>query len=245
MNRKAQPRKRVAVLGDIHANLEALEAVLADAQDQGCDRHACLGDVVGYNANPAECVNIVRRMNMTCVKGNHDDFCSTDDSLPGVSLRAVAAVEWTRRQLGAEDKAWLRGLRMIRMVGGFTLVHATLDNPGNWGYVFDHFAAAASLYYQTTSVCFHGHTHVPHAFVRDGTVRGGFYTRFRLVPGQKYFINVGSVGEPRDGDPRAAYVIFDQLEQTIELRRVEFDRGETDRKVAAAGLPPRQRATNK
>ena len=146
---------------------------------------------------------------LPCVKGNHDEYCSVEMELEGFNPNAAEAVQWTRNQLTAEDMKWLRDLRYIRLVASFSIVHATLDGPQRWGYVFDKLAAAASLTYQNTSVCFHGHTHVPVAFVRDHSVRGGIYQKFRVEPGKKFFINVGSVGQPRDGNPRAAYVVYD------------------------------------
>ncbi len=230
---------RYAILADIHGNLEALETVLADAKKMGCTHYACLGDVVGYNANPKECLDIIRDMGMPCVKGNHDEYCSVDMELEGFNPNAAEAVTWTRQQLTNEDMKWLRDLRYIRLVASFSIVHATLDGPRRWGYVFDKLAAAASLTYQNTSVCFHGHTHVPVAFVRDNSVRGGIYTKFRIEPGKKFFINVGSVGQPRDGNPRSAYVVYDLEENSVELRRLDYDIATTQLKIRAAGLPDR------
>lgn len=235
-------RIRYAILGDIHANLEALTAVLKDAQEQQCTHHACTGDVVGYNANPRECLNVIREMGMPCVKGNHDEYCSTDIPLENFSARAAAAALWTRKQLPEEDKQWLRELKYTRFVAGFSIVHATLDGAQRWGYVFQKLDAAASFTYQATQTCFFGHTHVPLAFVRDSLVRGGTYSRLKIEPGRKYFINVGSVGEPRDGNPNAAYVIYDLAEGSIELRRVPYDIGTADAKVRAAGLPERRKS---
>ena len=207
----------------------------------GCSgrRYAGLGDVVGYNANPKECLDIIRDMGMPCVKGNHDEYCSVDMELEGFNPNAAEAVSWTRQQLTNEDMKWLRDLRYIRLVASFSIVHATLDGPQRWGYVFDKLAAAASLTYQNTSVCFHGHTHVPVAFVRDNSVRGGIYTKFRIEPGKKFFINVGSVGQPRDGNPRSAYVVYDLEENSVELRRLDYDIATTQLKIRAAGLPDR------
>jgi diadenosine tetraphosphatase ApaH/serine/threonine PP2A family protein phosphatase len=124
-------------------------------------------------------------------------------------------------------------------VASFSIVHATLDGPQRWGYVFDKLAAAASFTYQNTSVCFFGHTHVPVAFVRDSVVRGGTYSKFKTEPGKKYFVNVGSVGQPRDGNPKASYVVYDLDEGSIEIRRLDYDIGTTQRKILEAGLPPR------
>lgn len=230
---------KFAIIADIHANLEALEAVLADAKAQKVTHYACLGDVVGYNANPKECLEIIRSMGMPCVKGNHDEYCSTDSPLDGFNPAAAHAVEWTRRQLTPEDRQWLRDLKYMRLVTSFSIVHATLDAPQRWGYVFDKLAAAASLTYQNTSVCFFGHTHVPVAFVRDSVVRGGSYSKFKVEPGKKYFVNVGSVGQSRDGVAKATYVIYDLDTQTIELRRLDYDMAKTQAKILAAGLPKR------
>jgi predicted phosphodiesterase len=230
---------RYAVIADIHANLEALEVVLNDAKEQKCTHYCCVGDVVGYNANPKECLDIIRSMGMPVVKGNHDEYCSSEEDLEGFNPHAAEAVNWTRKQLSPDDRKWLRELKYIRLVASFTMVHATLDGPQRWGYVFDKLAAAASFTYQNTGVCFFGHTHVPLAFVRDSMVRGGTYSKFRVEPGKKYFVNVCAVGQPRDGNPKAGYVVYDLDEQSIELRRVDYDIPKAQKKILEAGLPQR------
>lgn len=230
---------KFAIIADIHANLDAFQVVLEDCKKQQVTHYACLGDVVGYNANPKECLDIVRAMNMPCVKGNHDEYCSSEEHLEGFNPAAAEAVNWTRKQLTEEDRLWLRELKYTRMVTNFTIVHATLDGPQRWGYVFDKLAAAASFTYQNTSVCFFGHTHVPVAFMKDSMVRGGTYSKFKLEPGKKYFVNVGAVGQPRDNNPKAAYVVYDTNEATIELRRLEYDIAAAQKKILAAGLPER------
>jgi len=230
---------KFAIIADIHANLEAFEVVLEDIKSQNCTHIACLGDVVGYNANPKECLDIVRAMNIPCVKGNHDEYCSSEEHLEGFNPAAAEAVNWTRKQLTEEDRQWLRDLRYTRMVTSFTIVHATLDGPQRWGYVFDKLAAAASFTYQNTAICFFGHTHVPVAFMRDNMVRGGTYSKFKAEPGKKYFVNVGAVGQPRDGNPKAAYVVYDVYDSSIELRRLDYDIPKAQAKIRAAGLPER------
>jgi predicted phosphodiesterase len=230
---------KYAVIADIHANLEALEVVLADPRAQHCTHYCCVGDVVGYNANPKECLDIIRDMGMPCVKGNHDEYCSTEEDLVGFNPHAAEAVNWTRRQLTLEDRQWLKDMKHVRLVASFSMVHATLDGPQRWGYVFEKLAAAASFTYQNTSVCFFGHTHVPVAFVRDSMVRGGTYSKFKVEPGRKYFVNVGSVGQSRDGVAKATYVIYDLDEGTIELRRLDYDIPKAQKKILEAGLPPR------
>ena len=230
---------KFAIIADIHGNMEAFQVVLEDINDQKCTHYACLGDVVGYNANPKECLDIVRSMNIPCVKGNHDEYCSSEETMEGFNPAAAEAVNWTRRQLTEDDKQWLRDLKYQRMVNNFTIVHATLDGPQRWGYVFDKLAAAASFTYQNTNVCFFGHTHVPVAFMRDSVVRGGTYSKFKVDAGKKYFVNVGAVGQPRDNNPKAAYVVYDLAEGTIEIRRLEYDIGAAQRKILKAGLPER------
>ena len=230
---------RFAIFGDIHANLEALTAVLADAEKHEVTDYFCLGDVVGYNANPRECLEIVRNLDCPVVKGNHDEQASMEDELVGFNPLAEEAINWTRDQLNAEDKQWLRDLKMVRQVRDFTIVHATLDTPHKWGYVFNQLDAAASFNYQHTQLCFYGHTHAPRAYIRDGSVKSQLLDKLTLEPGKKYFINSGSVGQPRDGDWHASYVLYYPDKQLIELRRLEYDIFKAQDKIIEAGLPQR------
>ncbi len=230
---------KYAILGDIHGNLEALNAVLEDAKKQRVTHFVCLGDLVGYNANPVECLEAVQNLNCPIVRGNHDHYCAVDENLDGFHPLAADVVDWTRKQLSADQRAFLRSLRYVARVETFTIVHATLDTPEMWGYVFDKLEAEASFNYQTTSLCFFGHTHVPLAFEKSDRVRAGLYSKIKLTLGKKYFINAGSVGQPRDGDPRAAYLTFDLVSNEIELHRVPYDFRITQQKILEAGLPNR------
>jgi diadenosine tetraphosphatase ApaH/serine/threonine PP2A family protein phosphatase len=124
-------------------------------------------------------------------------------------------------------------------VRDFTIVHATLDTPHKWGYVFNQLDAAASFNYQHTALCFYGHTHSPRAYVRDNGVRSVTFDKLRIELGKKYFINVGSVGQPRDGNWKAAYAIFYPDKQYVELRRIEYDIDVAQDKIVEAGLPQR------
>jgi predicted phosphodiesterase len=229
---------KYAVLSDIHSNLEALQVVLKHTEQQKCTHYICLGDIVGYGPNPRECLQIIRELNCPVVMGNHDEYCATNHDLAGFNLMASDAIKWTREQLDEDEKNWLHGLKYVRNVESFTIVHATLDLPEKWAYVFDKLAASASFNYQHTSVCFNGHTHVPIAFVRGPTgIQGGLYTRIKIEVGRKYFINVGSIGQPRDRNPKASYVIFDLINNLIELHRLNYDIPTTQKKIRAAGLP--------
>ena len=229
---------RIAILSDLHANLEATEAVLADARERDCTHYVCLGDIVGYNANPHECAEIVRKMECPIVKGNHDEQASLEESSRDFNALAEMAINWTREQLTSADKQWLRELPFTRAVRDFTIVHATLDTPEQWGYVFNTLDAAASFTYQHTSVCFFGHTHVAGAFVRDEGVKRVKTDKLMIEPDKKYFINTGSVGQPRDGDWRAAYCIYHVDNNWVEQRRIPYDVGAAQKKIRDAGLPP-------
>jgi len=193
---------KVALFGDIHANLEAFETVLADAEAQGCDSYVCLGDVVGYNANPSECLEKVRAMGCPVVKGNHDEDAGGDHSLDMMNPIAAEALTWTRDQLTSEQREFL-----------------------------------ANFSYQFTQVCFHGHTHVPRVFTRGARVQEVQPESIAIEDGMKYFINAGSVGQPRDGDWRASYCIYDMEAKVIYFRRLEYDIETTQKKIIAAGLP--------
>src|SRR5256885_15765325 len=226
---------RFAIFSDVHANLEAFETVLADAGENKCTHFVCLGDIVGYNANPHECVERIRQMDCPIVKGNHDEQATLNESSRDFNELAEHAIEWTRANLNPADKDWLRDLRLERQVRDFTIVHATLDTPSQWGYVFNNLDAAASFTYQHTTVCFFGHTHVPMAFIRDEGVQRQLIDKLRIDPGKKYFINVGSVGQPRDGDWHAAYCIYHIESNVVEQRRVKYDIGGAQKKIIDAG----------
>jgi diadenosine tetraphosphatase ApaH/serine/threonine PP2A family protein phosphatase len=228
---------RYAILGDIHANLEALRAVLADAGQQGVTHYACTGDVVGYNADPKACLQIVRNLTSSIVQGNHDYYAGSYESMELFTAKARKSIEWTRKQLSVFERKYLRQLPLILDVEDFTIVHSSLSHPQHWSYIFRNKAAEASFRNQFNPVCFFGHTHVPLAFVKEKTVGKSFYEVLQVRPGCQYLVNVGSVGQPRDGNPLAAYVIYDLDEQTITMRRVEYDMQETQRKIRAVGLP--------
>ena len=228
---------RIALFGDIHANLEALQAVLDDAQSQGVTDYVCTGDVIGYNADPVTCLEKIRKMDCPTVKGNHDEVAAGSHSLDCMNPTAATALQWTRDQLDDEQRSWLGKLRMVRQVADFTVVHSTLDQPAAWNYVTNRFDAMASFSYQFTKVCFHGHTHVPRVYVKSDRVVEVEPHIVEIEPDAKYFINIGSVGQPRDGDWRACYAIYDIDKRVVEIRRIEYDIETAQDKILAAGLP--------
>ena len=238
--------KRIAILGDIHANIDAFNVVLEDCRKYGVTDYLCVGDVVGYNAAPSECLKIVRELGCPVVKGNHDDYISaTEKDLSDFNPSAAAVIEWTRGQLTDEELQWLKDLPYSVTKMGLTIVHATMDNPSTFGYVFDLQQAETNFIKQVTPVCFHGHTHVPMIYERS--LNGVFRIdpaeipngAFKLVPGRKYFINVGSVGQPRDLNPLASYVIYDPIAKIVYFRRLQYDIAAAQAKIRAAGLPER------
>lgn len=239
---------RTAIISDIHANLHALCAVIEDVQAMQCTDIVCLGDIVGYNAYPRECLDYVRSLNCPVVKGNHDDEVV---HLENTRMNPMArqAMEWTRSQLDEEHLVWLSRLQYQRIVqSSYTIVHSSLDFPKSWNYIFNVNDATANFRRQFSPLCFHGHTHVPRVFVWDGNhatedtafaeqLQAEAYVHIPLQEGYKYFINVGSVGQPRDRDPRACYAVYDSDARVVTLRRVEYDVEAARQAVLAAGLP--------
>lgn len=239
---------RTAVISDIHANLHALYAVMADYQCEQCDGVVCLGDVVGYNAYPQECVREIRALGCPVVKGNHDEEVV---NLENTRMNPIArqAMEWTRSCLDEDSLTWLRRLPLQRIERSrFAMVHSCLEQPQAWNYILNANDAAGNFQRQFLPMCFHGHTHQPRVFTWDGrhaTEHRAYWqqlisdgqTVVQLQPGLKYFINVGSVGQPRDGDPRACYAIYDSDAGTVTLRRVEYDVASAQQAVLSVGLP--------
>jgi predicted phosphodiesterase len=229
---------KYAIITDIHANLEALTTVLSHAKGQDCAEYVFLGDFVGYNSDPKACIEIVRALNAPCVKGNHDQYASTNDSLIDFNPVAAHAMEWTRKQLSEDDRNWLRHLPYVRNLEHFTMVHATLLDPHRWSYILDKVEAEEHFTFQQSQLCFYGHTHVALVFIRDSTsLRAGTYSKLKIQPETRYLFNPGSAGQSRDVLKKATYATFDTNTRAIELHRLDYNVAETQRKNRAAGLP--------
>lgn len=239
--------KKIAIFGDIHANLEALDAVLEDAAREGCGNNlACLGDIVGYNADPSACLEKVKALGCPTVKGNHDYEAISTRDLVGMNPVATMALSWTRDHLSEEQKDWLKRLPYVKEriadLNDITIVHATMDRPMRWEYILNTSDSSFSFERQSTPLCFHGHTHVPRTFIKDpvtGRILQVPDTEIVLEPGRLYFINPGSVGQPRDGDWRASYAVYTPELSLIQIKRVEYDIRTAQDKIRAAGLPDR------
>lgn len=259
---------RYAILSDIHGNLEALTAVMDKCRDLEIDKYIFLGDVVGYNGNPKECMDIVRSLDIAgAVKGNHDEYAANnDDVLESFNPHAKAAVLWTKAQLSLDDRAWLTNLPMRQTIKGafITIVHSTLDSPEAWGYIFDEHHAADNFAYQFTQLCFCGHSHVPVGFCKKPIAAQATkqieeirawtdpvtpeqprdFSLFDSVSidlqtGYKYLLNVGSIGQPRNKDPRASFAVYDSNEKNVTRFRVPYDIASTQARIRAVGLPER------
>ena len=232
-----------AVLSDIHANLEALQAVLADMQAHGADEAVSLGDIVGFNGNPAECVELVRPLLAAAVRGNHE-AAMFDAAVFGVPMY-ISMIDTTRGMLTAKQAEWLHGLPLTAVHRGCRIWHATPYAPRIWGRISGTQDARAALNATAERVCLFGHTHRPAAFaMRGGAVEripveydaDGTFT-LPLDPDARYLVNPGSVGQPRDGDRRAAYALVDGERACITLRRVAYDVEAAAPKIARTGLP--------
>jgi diadenosine tetraphosphatase ApaH/serine/threonine PP2A family protein phosphatase len=231
---------RVLLISDIHANLAALTAVLKDAATW--DRVWCLGDVVSYGPYPNECVEKIAALDSLCLPGNHDWAVLGKLAVDNFNPYALEAVLWTRDQLHPLNRAYLDQLveRVPPQFSRYTLVHASPRHPV-WEYIDSISRAQANFAEFETPICFVGHTHIPMVYRQDpleGTVKEKLpvSTPFRLGR-QKMIVNPGSVGQPRDGDPRAAYAILDTETDELTHRRVEYDITATQQAMDAAHLP--------
>lgn len=233
---------RIGVLGDIHGNLEALQAVVEAMRRENLDEWVQVGDLVGYGPEPSACIDLVRSLGCVVCMGNHDAAVLGLLDTSYFNNFARAAIHWTRGQLRPQDFDYLQSLQLVVRKPDYTVVHGTLHMPEQFGYVISPVEAMDSLEHQQTFVCFVGHSHVPAVYLDHGagTPQQIPYqpTIDVLVHGfRKVLMNVGSVGQPRDEDPRAAYAVFDTTTLTASIRRVAYDISGVQGKIRRAGLP--------
>jgi diadenosine tetraphosphatase ApaH/serine/threonine PP2A family protein phosphatase len=229
---------RYAILSDVHGNLESLRAVLADAREQ-VDAVLCLGDVVGYGADPLACIELIAEKSIAVVGGNHEHAVAGLMSLQWFNPYARAAAEWTRQRLDDDHRAWLGALPLVREVEDATLVHASPARPEEWEYLVTAEEGYTAFPAFATRLCFVGHSHLPGMWVQGswGRAHDPTAVEITLEPGCRYIVNVGSVGQPRDHDARAAWALWDVDARRVSLRRVAYDVGAAQAKIRAAGLP--------
>jgi diadenosine tetraphosphatase ApaH/serine/threonine PP2A family protein phosphatase len=230
---------KIAIISDVHANLEALTAVLRDAEARGAAGTWCTGDTVGYGPDPSAVLAELRQRGAVMIAGNHDLAASGRMGVEAFNPVAAEAALWTRRTLSDDERAFLASLPLTHTTGAFTLVHGTLRDP-EWEYLLTLEQAEAQFALQETPYSIVGHTHLP--MVVDE--QDGRPAMRRLQPGdaielgeQRLILNAGGAGQPRDGDPRAPYMLYDEGAATISFHRVTYDIAEARRKIHVAGLP--------
>ena len=231
---------RALIVGDVHSNFEAFSSVIGDAEGRGAfDEIWSLGDLVGYGPSPTECIELLRQYDNRTVAGNHDLASVGKLSLEAFNNYAAAANRWTSTVLSEEDTEYLRNLPLKVEVEDFTIVHGSPRDPV-WEYVVSPGAAAASFLHFNTNWCLVGHSHIP--FVCRPVENSATFTDFPLdspygLDTERLIINPGSVGQPRDGDPRASYAIYDSGEKAVSHHRAEYDVSLTQEKMTERGLP--------
>ncbi|HET7127566.1 MAG TPA: metallophosphoesterase family protein [Gaiellaceae bacterium] len=230
---------RVAVISDIHANLHALETVLGDVDRESVDEIWCLGDVVGYGPRPNECCDLIRDRAAISLCGNHDLAVLGALDVGEFSGDAAAAARWTAGILASEQRAWLHSLAPLARRDDVELFHASPRDPV-WEYVLSEEVALLSLEATTEPLVLVGHTHVALALtLENGRMEGGLAPGGVTVglQGRRFIVNPGSVGQPRDGDARAAWLLLDTDEDTASFRRVTYPIERTQKEMRDAGLP--------
>ncbi len=234
---------RIAFISDIHANLEALQAVMEDIKKQGADMTICLGDIVGYGPDPQACVDIIRENEIQTVMGNHDEYVTLlmDPRVDRLREEVRSSVEWTQSRLTMDSLTWLSKLPYAMEADEFSITHGSYEEGNHFAYCKDEETFERNFEGQTCQLAFCGHSHRPLIGVRrdDGKVFVD-YIREGSVPSMgKVMVNVGSVGQPRDENPRACVVYYDYESRDIKLSRVEYDVKTTMQKILKSPLAER------
>ncbi len=229
---------KYALISDIHSNLEALAAVVDALKTEAVDKCVCLGDIVGYAANPNECIEIVRDVSDIAVLGNHDSAVVGATGIEGFNPLAGKAVLWTSDAISAQNREYLSSLPASAELEGSLLVHSSPSNPAMWRYIFSIDDAKMEFHHFGHEICVVGHSHQPLTFIqfRDRVI-AEMRPAVEIERGNRYIVNVGSVGQPRDLDPRAAYGLYDSRQRMLTIKRIEYDVLTTRRKIIEAGLP--------
>jgi diadenosine tetraphosphatase ApaH/serine/threonine PP2A family protein phosphatase len=231
---------RYGLFSDVHSNLEAMTVVADALKKEGVRQSLCLGDLVGYYANPAEVLDLIHSMNCwKILMGNHDAACLGQTPLSRFNEPAAQAIRWTRERLAPRHYAFLSSLRIREEIGDIDLVHSSPHEPEEWHYLFQEEDFERNFRHFPGRICFFGHVHKPLIVEREpnGAIRVLPDMDYRLKPGCRYLVNVGSVGQPRDGNPQTAFVIYDTDASAISIRRLDYDFETTMKKTLDAGLP--------
>jgi len=231
----------IAVISDIHSNFEALTAVLDDVRLHEVQQVVCLGDIIGYASSVQSCMRAVRELGCPVLLGNHDEAACLPEPPQDFNDTATAGVVFAAARLSEPDRAWIKSLPRNLEIEGVVFTHASLARSFGWPYIISPEDAHRHFANQTTHLAFCGHTHKPMLWWQES--HGGQVTQrtgkeiMPLPSGGKVLVNVGAVGQPRDGDTHACYVIHRPEQDTVEFRRVEYDIKRTKRKIIRAGLP--------
>lgn len=233
---------KIGILGDIHANLAALKAVLKELDAEGVDKIFSTGDVVGYGPFPEACIEILQEREVSTVMGNHDDYVTSfDNKRQRIHEDARMAIAWTQRVLPKECKEWLMSLPRMIEWEGIQFVHSSHVLKPKWRYVVNPLVAVENFMMQTSHLSFNGHTHIPILATHNhGCPARVNYLKSCRLPGPDCLklVGVGSVGQPRDGDPRAATVVYDTKTFDLKLIRAQYDYKSTQKAILEVGLPP-------
>lgn len=228
------------VFSDVHSNLAALDAVIASMKTRGAERFVCLGDLVGYGAEPEPCVQKVAALADVCIFGNHDSVALRRESSSHFNQFARFAIEWTQSQISEESQQYLKKLPYIVEEGSYCFVHASPKSPADWNYITSLDEAQEAFEFFTTRYCLVGHTHSPVIVVQDElgqNLRVLDAPAYEAKDGERVLVNVGSVGQPRDRDPRASWCLVDDQLGSFEIVRVSYDIASTQRIMEQNGFP--------
>jgi diadenosine tetraphosphatase ApaH/serine/threonine PP2A family protein phosphatase len=230
---------KTGIFSDVHGNLEALEAVVDALRSRGATRFICCGDVVGYGPDPNRCIDAIRGIDCDGVAGNHDWAVAGSVPIRDFNSAAASAAFWTQSKLTEPNRSYLEDLPLTCRKEPLVIVHSSPSAPAAWEYVLTLREAAAEMESFPVGVCVVGHSHQPLAVERvpGGPARLVRDDRFEIRPDAKYLVNAGSVGQPRDGDPRACCLLFDEENQTMTFLRVPYDIPTVQARIRAAGLP--------
>lgn len=228
---------RYAILSDIHGNFTALRSVLAAIDRMAVDVYICLGDIVGYGPEPAACIRELRKYSALFVAGNHDYAVCGKIDTRSFNSYARSAIDWTRQCVSPSDVEFLSSLPLVLHLDGLDLVHGSLYAPELFDYVQTSYDAFLTMERMRAPVCFVGHSHVPVTFVHEEVIRYRVDTEISVRPFNRVIVNVGSVGQPRDKDPRACFALYDTETEMVTLHRVPYDTDYAARRFRAVGLP--------
>jgi len=236
MTTSSEPR-RVGIFSDIHSNLHALNAVLSAIDEEEVDHLFCCGDVVGYGAFPNECCQILKDRKCPVIAGNHDHAALGITDISYFNDVAKNAVLWTREVLTKENEEFLRALPLTHRMDNIFLVHSSPYNPEEWNYILTMGEARVNFHYFTEQFCFIGHSHQPFIIAKkEEDLSCPETPEIQILDNRRYLINVGSVGQPRDRNPNACYVIVDFEKRYLQIKRIPYDIKEAQEAILGSGL---------